>query len=61
MKAFAPSWLRGNKVLNLLRNFKGNMKRKRSSEKEHLYGVSSSLCPYTNICSGITVNENSSY
>lgn len=37
------------------------MERKRSHEKEHLYGVSSSLYPYTNICSGIIVNENSSY
>lgn len=59
--AFAPSWLRGNKILNLLRKFKGNTERKRSNEKECLYGVSNSLCPYTNTCSGIIVNENSSY
>lgn len=36
------------------------MERKRSNKKECLYGVSSSLCPFTNICSGIIVNENSS-
>lgn len=59
--AFAPTWHRGNKVLNLLRNFKGNTKRKRSNEKGHWYGLSSSLCPYTNICLRIIVNENSPY
>lgn len=46
--AFGPGWLRGNKILNLLRKFKGNMERK-SLMKRNVYMEFQVVCVHIQI------------